>query len=249
MVKWGNVNIEDYIKVEKKIVALIMMAVFIGVLGTINFVVLEHQEIMDAIYSTLASGVGHSLQSPHPITVMMGFLIMIMEWVFLWTLFDTAIEFISEGKMRELMGGIKMRKKIEGMKNHCIICGFGRVGSEIAKNLHSCKHELVIVERDPHEVKEALDRGYIVMEGDVLNEETLKSAGVERARVLVAAMGSDADNVFISLTARGLNPKIKIVARAEREESVKKLKQAGAAEVVMPSAIGGKAMANAVTRS
>ena len=249
MVKWGSFNIEDYVRVEKKIVALVLMAVFIGVLGIVNFVVLEHQDIIDAAYSTLASGVGHSLQSPHPITVMVGFIIMIMEWVFLWTLFDTAVEFISEGKMKEMMGGMKMRKKVEHMKNHCIICGFGRVGSEIAKNLHSCKHELVIVEREPHAAREALNSGYMVIEGDVLNEDTLKAAGVERARVLVASMGSDADNVFITLTAKGINPKVKVIARAEREESVKKLRQAGAAEVVMPSAIGGKAMANAITRS
>jgi voltage-gated potassium channel len=84
------------------------------------------------------------------------------------------------------------------------------------------------------------------MEGDVLSEDTLKSAGVERARTLIAAMGSDADNVFVTLTAKELNPHIKVVARAERMESVKKLKQAGASEVIMPSAIGGKAMADAI---
>jgi len=246
MVKWGNFNVEEFLKLEKKILVLVVMVVFILIIGTVTFVVLEHQSFGEAIYNTFASAVGHGFEYQSRLTVIIAVFIMIMEWACLWTAFDIVVSFISEGKVREVLGGMKMKKKIDGMRDHCILCGYGRVGAEIARNLHANKKELVVLEKDARMAKEALGKGYLVMEGDVLSEDTLKSAGVERARTLIAAMGSDADNVFVTLTAKELNPHIRVVARAERMESVKKLKQAGASEVIMPSAIGGKAMADVI---
>ena len=246
MVKWGNFNVEEFLKLEKKILVLVVMVVFILIIGTVTFVVLEHQSFGEAIYNTFASAVGHGFEYQSRLTVIIAVFIMIMEWACLWIAFETIVSFISEGKVREVLGGMKMKKKIDGMRDHCILCGYGRVGAEIARNLHANRKELVVLEKDARMAKEALAKGYLVMEGDVLSEDTLKSAGVERARTLIAAMGSDADNVFVTLTAKELNPHIKVVARAERMESVKKLKQAGASEVIMPSAIGGKAMADAI---
>jgi len=246
MVKWGNFNIEDFVKFEKKIAILILMIAFIIVLGIATFIVLENLPLDKAAYYTLTSAIGYGFTFKNDLTLVISSFIMIMEWACLWIGFETVVGFISEGRMREVIGGVRMRKRIDKMKEHCILCGFGRVGSEIAKTLHSQKRELVIVEKDPHIAREAMNKGYMVLQGDVLSEETLKAAGMDRARMLIAAMGSDADNVFLTLTARGINPKIKVIARAEREESIKKLKQAGATEVVMPSVIGGKAMANAV---
>ena len=246
MVKWGNFNVEEFLKLEKKILVLVMMVAFILIIGTVTFVVLEHQSFGEAIYNTFASAVGHGFEYQSRLTVIIAVFIMIMEWACLWIAFETVVLFISEGKVKEVLGGMKMKKKIDGMRDHCILCGYGRVGAEIARNLHANRKELVVLEKDARMAKEALGKGYLVMEGDVLSEDTLKSAGVERARTLIAAMGSDADNVFVTLTAKELNPHIKVVARAERMESVKKLKQAGASEVIMPSAIGGKAMADAI---
>jgi len=242
-------GLDELIKIEKKIVVLIMMLLFIFALGTVTFVVLEHQSLGEAIYSTVASAIGHGFIFQSRLTMFITFIIMIVEWLFLWTLFDIAVEFISEGKVREIVGGMKMKKRIDTLKNHCVLCGFGRVGSEIARNVHACKKDLVVVEKDAHAARSALSKGYMVVEGDVLNEETLRAAGVDKAKVLITAMGSDADNVFVTLTAKEINPRIKVVARAEREESVRKLKQAGATEVVMPEVLGGKAMAEAVTKS
>jgi len=246
MVKWGNFNVEEFLKLEKKILVLVVMVVFILIIGTVTFVVLEHQSFSEAIYNTFASAVGHGFEYQNRLTIIIAALIMIIEWACLWTAFDIVVSFISEGKVREVLGGMKMKKKIDGMRDHCILCGYGRVGAEIARNLHANRKELVVLEKDARMAKDALAKGYLVMEGDVLSEDTLKSAGVQRAKTLIAAMGSDADNVFLTLTAKELNPNIKVVARAERMESVKKLKQAGASEVVMPSAIGGKAMADAI---
>jgi len=246
MIKWGNLNFEDFLKIEKKILVLLAMIALILIIGTITFTVLEHQPFGEAVYSTFAAAVGHGFEYQSKLTVIVTVFIMVMEWACLWIAFESVVSFISEGKVREVLGGMKMRKKINGMKEHCILCGYGRVGAEIAKNLHANRKDLVILEKDARMAREALAKGHLVMEGDVLSEDTLKSAGVERAKTLIAALGSDADNVFVTLTAKELNPHIKVIARAERAESVKKLKQAGASEVVMPSAIGGRAMADAV---
>lgn len=249
MPKWGGFNIDDLVKAEKKVLVLVSMVVLVVIIGTLTFTYLEGQPLDDALYNTFATAVGHGFEYDNKWTKIITVFIMIMEWACLWTVFDIAVSFISEGKVHEVLGGMKMKKKIERMNNHCILCGYGRVGSEIARALHANKKDLVILERDSRMAREALNKGYMVMEGDVLSEDMLKSAGVGRAKTLIAAMGSDADNVFVALTAKELNPHIRIVARAERTESVKKLKQAGASEVVMPSAIGGKAMADAVIRS
>ena len=248
MAKWGSFNIEDLVRVEKKILVLVAMVIFIMLLGTATFILLENQTPGEALYSTFSSAVGHGFEYQNRMTVIITAFMMVMEWACLWIAFDTVVSFISEGKVKEIVGGMKMKKKVDGMSEHCILCGYGRVGSEIARALHASKKDLVILEKDSHMAREALNKGYMVMEGDVLSEETLKSAGIQRAKTLIAAMGSDADNVFVALTAKELNPHIRIIARAERTESVKKLKQAGASEVVMPSAIGGKAMADAVIR-
>lgn len=247
MVKWGNYNIEDLLKVEKKIAVLVLMVVFIIILGTLTFVVLEGQSWSEAIFNTLASAVGYGFHSTTSrLTVIIASIIMILEWACLWTGFDVLLGFVTEGKVKEMLGGVKMKKKIDKMANHCILCGYGRVGSEVAKRLHGQKSDLVVIERDSHNARIAMEKGYMVIQGDVLSEDTLRAAGVERAKTLIAAMGSDADNVFVTLTARGINPSLRVVARAEREESVKKLKQAGASEVVLPSVIGGKAMADTI---
>jgi voltage-gated potassium channel len=239
----GSFEVDGIKKVEKKIVFIMIMVVFIVVLGTATFMLLENQPFLEAVFYTLASAVGYGFQFSDRLTVIISAFIMIMEWACLWIGFDTLLDITSEGKVREIMGGMRMKKKINGLNRHCILCGYGRVGSAIAKDLKKYKSELVVIEKDSDRAKAALDRGYLVLQGDVLSEDTLKSAGAGKANILVASMGSDADNVFVTLTAKEINPKIKVIARAEREESMKKLKQAGATEVVMPSAIGGKAMA------
>jgi voltage-gated potassium channel len=249
MAKIGNLNIEDFKKVERKIGVLIFMFVSIIVLGTVAFVVLENESITTAVYSTVWSAIGHGFAYSNKLTELIAFLILIVEWATLWMSFDVIVEFISEGKVREMIGGLRMKKKIEGLKDHYILCGYGRVGEEIAKELRVQKKEVVIIDSDPASARNAVSKGFMVLEGDVLQEDAIKSAGIERARVLITAMRSPSDNVFVTLTAKQLNPHIKIIARADQRETLKKLKQAGATEVILPSVIGGKAMADAATKS
>jgi len=244
MAKLNLKGVEELARVEKKILVLLMMIAIILVVGTSTFMYLEHQTLGEAIFSTLSSAVGHGFEYQSRLTVIITSVLMITEWACLWLSFEAVVSGISEGKVREIVGGVKMKKKIESMRDHYVLCGFGRVGAEIAKNLH--KHNLVVVDKDSHAVKEALDSGYVSIQGDVFSEDTLRAAGVDKAKTVIAATGSDSDNVFITLTAKGINPNIRVISRADRDETVKKLKQAGATEVVNPAAIGGKAMAEAV---
>jgi voltage-gated potassium channel len=134
------------------------------------------------------------------------------------------------------------------LHGHYIICGSGRVGSHLVRDLQQANTEFVIVENDGQRAAEFSQRGLHVLVGDATLEETLKSAGVERARGLAACLPNDADNVYVVLTSRDLNPSLHIVARAAEEQAEAKLMRAGANHVVAPTIIGGHRMAISLTK-
>ncbi len=127
---------------------------------------------------------------------------------------------------------------INSLSGHYVVCGFGRIGSIVANEFRRQKTPYVIVERSPDRVREANAQGHLAIEGDASREETLKSLGIERARGLVAAVGTDAENVYAVLTARVMKSDLFIIARAEGEDSLQKLKKAGADRVISPYRIG-----------
>jgi voltage-gated potassium channel len=136
-----------------------------------------------------------------------------------------------------------MKTKITSLKEHFILCGFGRVGEEIA---HTFKVEgipFLIIDKSPEYAARIEQAGYLCLQGDATRDEVLKEANIEHARGLVAAVGSDVDNTYITLSARGLCPNVFIAARASSKESEIKLKRAGANRVVSPHSIGGRRMA------
>ena len=136
-----------------------------------------------------------------------------------------------------------MRARISKLSGHFIVCGFGRVGRAVALTLQEQSAEMVVVDRDMEALAEAEERGLPWVHGDSAQDENLLAAHVKDARGLVAATGDDSQNVYVSLTARGLNPDLYIVARASRPDAEEKLRRAGADEVVLPHVIGGKEMA------
>lgn len=235
---------------EKKLLCLLILLIVIGFIGFVAFVVLEGVSPEQALYLTATSAIGgHGFQFAHKTTIMLTAIIMILEWVSLWIFFETIVDAMTEGTLLDLITGGYVKRKVKCMKSHYILIGFGRVGAEVAKNLDNKKIQYVVVERDATVVKQLCDQGICAMEGDIQDEKTMEEAGVKNANVLIATLGSDADNVFVTLSAKRLNPKIRVIARAERQETVEKLKQAGAAEVIMPCAIGGKAIADAALKS
>jgi voltage-gated potassium channel len=155
---------------------------------------------------------------------------------------DYLVEMGTSGERRKR----QMEKLASGMNEHVILVGLGRVGNQAAEELVQGREPFVVVESDPDRVAWALEHGYTVIEGDGTEDEVLKKAGIERARGLIAATGDDATNLFIVLSARSLNPKLYIVARAEDSSVIAKMKKAGANRVIDPYAIGGRRLANLV---
>ncbi len=151
--------------------------------------------------------------------------------VLLWT--------VSEKVLGIDLGVIRMRKKIEGMKNHFIICGYGRVGEKVSEILEQNNIDFVVVENKKETVNQLRENGTPVIEGDSMNPRILEKAGIGKARGLVSTLGSDSDNIFLSITAKEFNPNIMVAARAHSESVVSKLHKAGATIVVLPEIVGG----------
>lgn len=142
--------------------------------------------------------------------------------------------------------GKRVERDIEKLDGHIVICGFGRIGLMLATELAAASETFVVIERDEARCQEARDLGYLCRQADATDEEVLRAMRVERAKVLATVLPDDAANVFITLSARALNPKLEIIARGERPTTEKKLLQAGADKVVMPAHIGAERIAEMI---
>ena len=157
------------------------------------------------------------------------------------------VQYLAEGEIRNYLGQQRMRRQIADLTGHTIIVGFGRVGSLVAEELMGNNVEFVVVEKNSDRFPDIERRGYPWVGGDGTEEETLRSAGIDRARTLITVLATDAENVFITLTARRLMPELEVIARADQPVTLKTLRQAGARHVVMPAAIGAHRIASLLT--
>jgi len=156
------------------------------------------------------------------------------------------VSHIVEGSLADILEQRKMNKQIAMLEGHTIVCGIGRIGSLIAKDLLEQGLTAVLVDKSEEILAEFRKDGFLVLAGDASEEQVLKDAGIDRAATLVSAVPSDAESVYLTLTARFLNRKIRIVARGTDEACGRKLKRAGATAVILPNIIGGRRMAQAV---
>jgi voltage-gated potassium channel len=156
------------------------------------------------------------------------------------------VQFITITQFQQLFGTRRMKNDIDGLTDHVIICGFGRIGIMLAQELTAGQAPFVVVERSDRRFAEARDLGYLCIQADATDENTLQLAGVARARVLASVLPDDAANVFITLSARSLNASLEIIARGEVASTERKLLQAGANRVVMPTHIGAERIAQMI---
>ncbi|MGB5703550.1 MAG: NAD-binding protein [Polyangiales bacterium] len=157
-------------------------------------------------------------------------------------------QLIAEGELNRLLGSRKMKKTIEELSDHVIVCGLGRIGRVLRSDLEAAGATVVFVDNNAERVNAAVEHGSYALTGDATSDETLQEAGVTRARALATVLPDDALNVFITLTARNLNPDLRIIARAEDPASDAKMIQAGADKVVLPSALSGERAAQMILR-
>jgi voltage-gated potassium channel len=158
------------------------------------------------------------------------------------------VQMVAEGEIHKALDSHRQDRDIKSLDNHAIICGFGRIGQTISQQLIKDRQSFVIIDRESDRVAQAEQMGYLATIGNATDENILIFAGIEKAKVLATVLPDDAANVFITLTARGLNQSLIILARGELPTTEKKLKLAGADRVVLPAIIGGMRMANLITR-
>jgi voltage-gated potassium channel len=219
--------------------------------GTIGYQIVEGWGFFDALYMTVITITTVGFLEIHPMSHGGRVFTMLLALGGIFTLFYFATELIRavvSGEVRSVLGRQRMERSLAELRNHFVVCGFGRMGHLVCREFSSLGLPFVVIEREVTLLRDfAIPHG-IALAGDATSDEVLRRAGVERARGLVTAAASDADNLYVTMSARFLNEKLFIVARAEEEGAEKKLLRAGANRVVSPYVIGGQRVALAVLR-
>jgi voltage-gated potassium channel len=231
---------------EKKFKIVLLILVLVISFGTIGYTIIERWSPLNSLYmtiitlSTVGFGEIHPLSPTGKIFTMVLIVFGVGGAAYTISIIG---QMIVEGEIRKLLGRRKMEKSLRDLKDHYIVCGYGRVGRRICKEFCIRKVPFVVVEKDPLIVEQIETDGFLCVQGDSTEDSTLINAGIERAKGLVTAVANEADNVFIVLSARQLNPHLFITARADSDPAEKKLSRAGANKVVSPYKIGGIRMA------
>jgi voltage-gated potassium channel len=206
--------------------------------------------LLDAVYMVVITvfGVGYGEFCPtSPPQRVFTMLVIVGGAVSVGYIVGGFVQMVAEGEIREIIEQRRKTKDLAGLQNHTIICGFGRIGQVLARQLEQDNQLFVVVDNNGERVASAEELGYRVCTGNATDEHTLETAGIKHAKVLATVLPDDAVNVFITLTARGLNPNLMIVARGELPSTEKKLLLAGADHVVLPAGISGLRIANLIT--
>jgi voltage-gated potassium channel len=231
---------------EKKLKIVLMILVLVISFGTIGYTVIEGWPPLDCLYmtvitlSTVGFGEVYALSPTGKIFTMILVIFGVAGAAYTISIIG---QMIVEGEIRKLLGRRKMEKSLKDLKDHYIVCGYGRVGRKICKEFRIRKVPFVVVEKDTQVIEQIEKDGFLFVQGDSTEDSTLTNAGIEKAKGMVIAVANEADNVFIVLSARQLNPSIFITARADSDAAEKKILRAGANKVVSPYKIGGIRMA------
>jgi len=217
--------------------------------GSLGFVWLEGWSFFDALYMTVTTLTTVGYGETHPLDRIGRVYNMVLILTGMGVMFyivGSLARVVIEGELHAVLGRRKLIKHIKRLKNHYILCGFGRIGEIIARQLTGRGLSLVVIDKVADQITRLEELGYYFITGDATRDEVLLEAGIERAKGLVAVVASDADNVYIVLTARSLNPKLFIVARGEEPGAEQKLLRAGADKVESPYHMGGQKMAHTI---
>jgi voltage-gated potassium channel len=237
--------------VEKKFrLALLLLGATI-VTGVAGYILIEGWPVFDSLYMTIITLATVGFAEVHPLSeagrifTMILIVVGVSDGAFV---LSTIAQLVLEGQLKAILGKRKMEKQLQQLQNHIIVCGFGRVGRQVASEFHNRRVPFVIIEQGADNISETCREQYLFLEGNAADEDVLEGAGIKRARAIVSTLPNDADNVYLALTARQLNPKILIVARAESALAKKKVLRAGADKVICPHELGGGQMVLATLR-
>ncbi len=229
----------------------VFLIVFIIILGVTGYMMIEGWNLLDALYMTVETLTTVGYNEVHEMTRMgriFTILLICIGVAFFLYVAGAVVQFMVEGRIRTILGRRRLDKKIDRLKNHHIICGYGRIGRILCNMLTRKPIDLVVIEKD-QELIPIMDKDKVLyLSGDATDEVNLLKAGIQRAKGLIAALATDTENVFLVLTARQLNPDLFIIARASQKESKSKLKAAGANRVESPYDMGAASMAQRIIR-
>ncbi len=230
------------------IAALIVLTLLAGTLG---FRIIEGYSLFDAFYMALITIATVGYQEIHPLShagrIFNSFLILFGVTAMFFAV-GAMTQTIIELQLQDRYGKRRIKRTIMQMKDHYIVCGFGRVGRNASFELQRAGVPFLVIDRNEERVARAIQAGMPTLTADAMRDETLREAGVLRARGLIAALATDAENVFVILSARTLNPQLTIVTRASEEDAEQKLRRAGADTVLSPYSIAGHRLAQALVR-
>ena len=235
----------------KRIRVSIILLLFTIVLGITGYYLIEGMSLFDSLYMTIITISTVGFMEIKPLSVYgraLTILIIITGISIGAYTIGTLVRMIIEGEIQKSFGRRKMDKRIIDLKDHFIVCGYGRIGSLICEDLQRYKKDFVVIENNENTIEQLEMSNYLYLQADASDEESLHEAGIMKARALVTAVQSDADNVYITLTSKQLRPEMFILSRASEVKNEIKLKRAGASRVVSPYYIGGKRMANVLIR-
>ncbi len=229
----------------------LLLLIIITVTGTIGYMVVEGWNFLDSLYMTVITlatvgyGEVHEMSRIGRVYTILLMLVGVGLCVYVA---GAAVQFMVEGQIRSILGRRKLSKKLDRLKNHYIVCGYGRIGRVLCRKLMAKPMDLVVIEKNRDLVPSMDEDGILYICGDAAEDENLIDAGIRRAKGLVAVLGTDTENVFIVLSGRQLNPDIYIIARASMEKAKTKLRAAGADKVESPYEMGAASMALRILR-
>jgi len=235
----------------RQIIISVALSIILLTVGSAGYMFIEGWGFLDALYMTVITLATVGYQEVHSISpngrIFTVFLILLGVGYFLYVV-GNIIQFLVEGRIRSVLGRHKLDHQINMLKDHYIICGYGRMGRALTRFLVNRFLDVVIIEKNEERIPVMNDDGILYLIGQATDREVLKKAGIERAKGLITAVGTDADNVFLVLTARQMNHHIKIIARAILNATKDTLIAAGANKVISPYDSGARLMSHAILR-
>jgi len=238
--------------IYRLLLALSLLVISLAV-GMAGYMWLEGYSLFDAFYMTVITISTVGFREVKPLSdpgKLFTSLYIVLNLIFFAYLVSTVTKYIFEGELNKIYKNIMTGREVSKLKNHIILCGFGRNGRRAAQELSNSKKKFVIIEKmDPSPDKAPnAKKKYNFIFGDATQDEVLRIAGIEKANTIITTLPNDSENVFITLTAKEMNPDIQVISRASDENVEKKLLRAGADHIVMPDALGGYHMAHIVTK-
>ncbi len=229
--------------------SLLILAVLAG--GTTGYMLIESWPFLDSLYMTCITVTTVGFSEIHPLSNSgraFTMLLMLTGVGLVFYLLTTLTQAVVGGELRQIMGRRTLQRQIRALKGHYIICGYGRIGALVAHMLHEQGVNVVVVENSEEVTRRLETEGILYVLGSATDDEVLMAAGIDRARGLLASVSSDADNLYLVLSAKGLRPDLFVIARATDLGGERKLKRAGADKVISPYFIGARRIAQTVLR-